>query len=207
MGGAAAWIGLAASVGAQTVVQGAQPPGAGSVAAPAAGPAPAGAPLDPIAAIPPPRREDVASMDGLVKAVYDVISGDAGVKRDWNRFRSLFYPGARLVPTATNAQTGKITTRFLTPEDYVKSSGPFLERESFHEQELVRHVDAYGNIAQVFSSYAARHKLSDEKPFLRGINSFHLFNDGQRWWVKGLTWSAEDAKHPLPAAFEKKQAR
>ena len=37
---------------------------------------------------------DVASIDAIMKAVYDVISGDAGQKRDWDRFRSLFYKDA-----------------------------------------------------------------------------------------------------------------
>ena len=192
---------LAASLpwaGAEARAQSAQPGTA------AAAPAPAVAPADPFAAIPPPRPGDVASIDSIMTALYQVISGDAGVKRDWNRFRSLFYPGARMAPTGKNARTGKIMARYLTAEDYIKSSGPFLEKEGFHEVELVRHVDAYGNIAQVFSSYEARHKLSDPKPFLRGINSVQLFNDGTRWWVSSITWSPEDAQHPLPAAFEKK---
>ena len=197
---------LAASLALVTVAgearaQSAQP------AAPAGAQAPAAAPVDPFAAIPPPRPQDVASIDSILKALYQVISGDAGVKRDCDRFRSLFYPGARMAPTGKNARTGKIMTRYLTPEDYIKGSGPFLEKEGFHEVEMVRHVDAYGNIAQVFSSYEARHKLSDAKPFIRGINSVQLFNDGTRWWVSSITWSPEDAQHPLPPAFEKKKAR
>jgi hypothetical protein len=184
---------------------------ASALAAPAeaqtGAPAAQAAPADPLAAVPEPRPQDVASIDGIVKALYDVISGDAGVKRDWNRFRSLFHPGAKMIPTGKNPRTGVIGARFLAPEDYVKGSGPYLEREGFHEQELVRRVDAFGNIAQVFSSYAARHKLSDDKPFMRGINSIQLFNDGTRWWVTSITWSQEDPAHPLPQAFEKKPVR
>lgn len=193
----------AASAAAQTSAPAAQ---AGNQTAPSLQ-APQPAPVDPFAAIPEPRPVDVASIDGIIKALYEVISGDAGVKRDWNRFRSLYYPGAKMVPTGTNQKTGKTIARYLSPDDYVRTSGPFLEREGFHEQELVRHVDAFGNIAQVFSSYAARHKLTDEKPFLRGINSIQLFNDGKRWWVTGITWSQEDPAHPLPAAYDKKQPR
>jgi hypothetical protein len=106
-----------------------------------------------------------------------------------------------MAPTGTNQKTGKIGTRFLTPEDYIKSNSSYLEGEGFHEQELVRRVDAYGNIAQVFSSYAARHKLADQKPFMRGINSIQLFNDGSRWWVTSITWSQESPQHPLPPQF------
>src|SRR5688500_4215276 len=96
--------------------------------------------------------KDVASIDAIMKAVDDVISGDAGKLRDWDRFRSLFHKDARLIPSAKNAQTGVIGARVMTPEDYVRTSGPFLEKNGFHERELARHTDQYGNIAQVFST-------------------------------------------------------
>jgi hypothetical protein len=164
-------------------------------------------PADPFAGIPAAKPADVASMDGIIAALYDVISGDAGVERDWNRFRSLFYPGARMIPTGRNAKTGHVAAFFIPPEGYIKSSGPLLLKEGFHEQELTRHVDSFGNIAQVFSAYEARHKLTDEKPFLRGINSMQLFNDGKRWWILTITWSAETADHPLPEKYSKKPDR
>src|SRR5256885_12467159 len=63
---------------------------------------------------------DVGSMDSIIKAVYAVISGDAGKPRDWDRFRSLFHPDARLIPSNKNAQTGLVGARALSPEDYVK---------------------------------------------------------------------------------------
>ena len=52
--------------------------------------------------------KDVASIDAIMKAVYDVISGDAGKLRDWDRFRSLFHKDARLIPSGKNPQTGVI---------------------------------------------------------------------------------------------------
>jgi hypothetical protein len=196
---AAAWLAFAASA---AQAQNAQPPAPAGAAAQAAA-----VPVDPFAAIPPPRAEDVASIDGIVAALYAVISGDAGVKRDWNRFRSLFHPGARMIPTGKNPATGKVAARVLAPEDYVRISGPLLERDGFHEQELVRRVDSFGNIAQLFSSYEARRKLSDAKAFMRGINSIQLFNDGSRWWVTSVTWSQESSDHPLPAQFARRPRR
>lgn len=192
----------AAAFGASAAAQTTAPP---AQAAPQAAPKPA--PVDPLAAVPPARAADVASIDAIMKALYDVISGDAGVKRDWNRLRSLFYPGARMMPTGKNSKTGKISARMGNAEEYISSSGAYIEREGFHERELARHVDSYGNIAQVFSSYEARHKLSDPKPFLRGINSFQLLNDGNRWWVLSLTWSQETPEHPLPKEYSKKKGK
>src|SRR6478672_9623729 len=53
---------------------------------------------------------DVASMESIVAALCDVISGPAGKKRDWDRMRSLFIPGARLIPTGKR-QSGEIASR------------------------------------------------------------------------------------------------
>lgn len=147
--------------------------------------------------------KDVSSIDAIMKAVYDVISGDAGKARDWDRFRSLFYKDARLIPSGTNPQTGVTAARVLTPEDYVTRSGPRLEKDGFHEREVARHVDQYGNIAQVFSTYASFHKADDKDPFMRGINSFQLFNDGKRWWVVTIYWQAETKEVPIPKQYLK----
>ncbi|MDP8914702.1 MAG: hypothetical protein M3N39_14150 [Pseudomonadota bacterium] len=165
------------------------------------------APADPFAAIPAARPEDVKSLDAIVAALYDVISGDAGVQRDWNRFRSLFYPGARMIPSGKNAKTGKVGARIASPEAYIQANESFLEGEGFHELELGRHVDSYGTLSQVFSAYEARKKKSDEKPFLRGINSIQLLNDGTRWWVLTLAWAPETPDNPLPERFTKKAER
>src|SRR6187455_3617134 len=72
--------------------------------------------------------KDVDSLDSIMKAVYDVISGDAGKVRDWDRFRSLFHKDARLIPSGKNRDTGVLGARVLTPEDYIKNAGPNLEK-------------------------------------------------------------------------------
>lgn len=161
---------------------------------------PAGAQEPP--ARPNARPADVESMDAILAALYDVISGPAGQKRDWNRMRSLFVDGGRLIAVGKKP-TGEFTQRMMTVEDYIKTSGPFLEEKGFFEREAARHVDTFGNIAQVFSTYEARTKADDAKPFLRGINSIQLMNDGKRWWVVTVYWQAESADTPLPAQYLK----
>ncbi len=147
--------------------------------------------------------KDVASIDSIMKAVYDVISGDAGKARDWDRFRSLFHKDARLIPSGKNPQTGVIGARAMTPEEYATRNGPFLEKNGFHERELARHLDQYGNIAQVFSTYHAFKNATDKEPFMRGINSFQLLNDGKRWWVVTIYWQAETPEAAIPKRFLK----
>lgn len=146
---------------------------------------------------------DVSSIDAIMKAVYDVISGDAVKPRDWDRFRTLFHKDARLIPSGTNPNTKVTGANALTPEDYIKRVEPVFARDGFHERELARHVDTYGNIAQVFSTYHAFRKSTDKEPFLRGINSFQLLNDGKRWWVVTIYWQAETPDNPIPEKYLK----
>ena len=147
---------------------------------------------------------DVKSIDAIIKATYDVISGDAGVERNWDRFHSLFHPTARLIPTAKPRNSDKFAAFPMTPKDYIDRSGSFLVKNGFHEQEISRKTEIFGTIAHVFSTYEGRNKLSDEKPFLRGINSFQLFNDGERWWVMSIFWRQESKETPVPEKYLKK---
>lgn len=149
----------------------------------------------------PADPKDVGSLDSIMKAVYDSISGDAGKERDWDRFRSLFHPDARLIPVGKNAQTGIFGATNFSPDDYAKRAAAILVKDGFHERELARHVDLYGNIAQVFSTYHAFRKSDDKTPFLRGINSFQLLNDGKRWWVLTIYWQAETPDNAIPEKY------
>jgi hypothetical protein len=149
---------------------------------------------------------DVASLDAIMKAVYDVISGDAGKPRDWDRFRTLFHKDARMIPSGKNPTTNVVGARALSPEDYIKRVEPVFAKEGFYEREKARRVDIYGNIAQVFSTYESFHNLTDKKPFMRGINSFQLLNDGKRWWVITIFWQGETADNPIPKKYLKSKS-
>ena len=141
-------------------------------------------------------------MDAIVAALYDVISGPVGQKRNWDRFRSLFVPGARLIPTGRRP-SGEVVSRVRTPEEYIQGSSALLEQNGFFEKEVSRRVEKFGNIVHIFSTYEARHKAEEEKPFMRGINSIQLMNDGKRWWIVTVFWQAEDDNNPLPAEYLK----
>lgn len=146
---------------------------------------------------------DVSSIDGIMKAVYDVISGDAGKPRDWDRMRTLFYRDARMIPSGKNPQTGVVGARALSVDEYITRNEPFFAKEGFFEREIARRTETYGNIAHVFSTYESLHSLSDKKPFARGINSFQLLNDGKRWWVMTIFWQGETAENPIPKEYLK----
>jgi hypothetical protein len=143
---------------------------------------------------------DVSSPDAILTALYDVISGPAGHPRDWNRFRSLFLPGARLIPTGRRPD-GSTGARVLSPEDYIARTTPFFEKEGFYEKEIARRTDRFGNVLHAFSTYEARHSADDAQPFLRGINSIQLYFDGSRWWVVTVFWQPETPDSPLPKSY------
>ena len=151
------------------------------------------------AAAPAARPGDVDSPEHILAALYDVISGPAG-KRDWDRFRSLFYPGARLMPSGKDPQ-GVLGVRVLTPEDYVTRGQAFFDKEGFFERSVANRTEIWDRIAHVWSTYESRHAKDDAKPFARGINSIQLFNDGKRWWVLSVYWEAEDATHTIPEPY------
>jgi hypothetical protein len=61
--------------------------------------------------------QDVADIDGILAALYEVISGPKGRPRDWDRMRSLFVPNARLIPFLPNGTDGKAAIRMLTVDE------------------------------------------------------------------------------------------
>ena len=147
---------------------------------------------------------DVSSIDAVINAAYDVISGPAGAKRDWDRERSLFLPGARLIPTATvpGRNDVDLAPLLLDVEEYIQRVEPLFAEKGFYETEVARRTEQFGQIAQVWSTYESRHREDDPEPFMRGINSFQLFHDGSRWWIVNIYWQHESAAHPIPAKYE-----
>jgi hypothetical protein len=142
--------------------------------------------------------EEVASIDSILAAVYDVISGEAGEPRDWDRFRSLFIDGARLIPRSAANPNGAIV---WSPDDYVTRGEANFKENGFFESEIGRKIDRYGDIAQVFSAYEAKRSADDAEPFVRGINSFQLLHHDGRWWIVTIFWQAETPDNPVPEDY------
>lgn len=142
---------------------------------------------------------DVESIDAIIEAVYDVISGPAGA-RDWDRMRSLFIPEARLIAVGT-APDGSFNKRVMSLDDYIERAGGYFEQNGFVERELARRTERFEHIAHAFSTYESLHSVDDPEPFSRGINSFQLMFDGERWWVVTIYWEAETPDKPIPDKY------
>ena len=144
--------------------------------------------------------KNVASIDSTISTLYSVISGDKGEERNWELFQHLFKKDAKLIPTGKNKK-GETIVRYMSPEDYIKSSGKWLLENGFHEIEINRETQTFGNITHVFSTYESYKSKTDEKPFMRGINSIQLFNDGKRWWIVNVYWMQESDEFPIPEEY------
>lgn len=144
--------------------------------------------------------KDVASVDAIIAALYDVISGDPGAPRDWDRFRNLFKPESKLMPSRKNPQ-GELVLASMSPEDYVQI---FTTRitTGFFERELHRETEQYGTVTHVFSTYETKEK-KDGPVTNRGVNSIQLFFDGKRFYVVNVFWCAESLGFPLPDKYVK----
>ncbi|MEY2574317.1 MAG: hypothetical protein QOJ87_2530 [Verrucomicrobiota bacterium] len=146
---------------------------------------------------------DLSSIEAIIDAAYAVISGPAGQQRDWERERSLFWPGARLIPTAAKAGDNEsaLVPQLLDVDAYIARVEPLFREKGFYETEVARRTEQFGQIAHVWSTYESRYRKEDPDPFMRGINSFQLFHDGARWWIVNIYWQHENAAHPIPDKY------
>ena len=140
-------------------------------------------------------------MDAIVGALYDVISGAKGQARDWDRFRSLFLPDGRLIPSRQDRDTHRADALILTVDGYVERASHNMAAEGFYERGIHNEVEQFGSIVHVWSTYESRHAADDAKPFTRGINSIQLLKSGDRYWVVEVLWDAETPVNPIPAQY------
>jgi hypothetical protein len=139
----------------------------------------------------PVRQSDVATLDAILNALYETVSGPVGQPRDWDRFRSLFLPGGRLMPVVSMPGE-KADVRLLSTEDFIQRVEPIFAVEDFWERETSRQTETFGHFAHVLSFYESL-RSPDGPPFERSVNSIQLLNDGIRWWIVNLMWNTSRA--------------
>jgi len=148
----------------------------------------------------PARPEDVTTIEGIVKASYETISGGVGVPRQWGRDRTLFDPNSRSVAINVNAKTGAIKTTSMTEQEYADRSDASIVKAGFTERELKHVIHRFGNVATVLSSYENATATGKNKE--RGVNIFQLYFDGKRWWILSMVWDEERPDNPIPADLQ-----
>ncbi len=141
---------------------------------------------------------DVSSVDKIIAALYEVISGEAGAPRDWDRFQYLFGKDAKLIPTTKNAE-GNLQYRTMTPAEYITM---FTSRipTGFFEKELHKEINEFGSVVHSFSTYVTS-LTANGLATNRGINSIQLFKDKDRYYIVNIFWCAESMGFPLPEKY------
>lgn len=145
-----------------------------------------------------PRSEDVGTLDGIIRAYYETITGPAGQPRQWARDRTLYIPDMKFV--SIEIRGNKPYANVMSHQQYVEASDAYMVKNGFFEREIHRVSRSYGTMTQVFSAYEARN--TEKGPVIaRGINSLELFHDGNRWWITAAMWEDERPGNPIPKEF------
>ncbi|MEZ2415485.1 hypothetical protein ACA086_11015 [Muriicola sp. E247] len=151
--------------------------------------------------------KSVESIDSIIDTNYIILGGEQGEPRDWELYKFLFHPDGRLIRYEKSLTDGVLRPQFLTVDDYINTTGKWLDsgrKSAFYENEAHKEVHAFGNIAQVFSTYQSfnsKEEMAENKIHARGINSFQLLFDEDRWWILNLFWARETPELPIPDKF------
>jgi len=143
--------------------------------------------------------DNVSTLDGIIKAFYDVVSVKKGSKVYFERDSLLHWKDVRVGGVSMN-KNGKATIGFVTLKRFHELSDPYVEKDGFDEKEISRKVEKFGAVYHVWSTYESRNEPGG--PVIdRGINSIELFNDGSRFWILGWFYESERKDNPIPAEY------
>ena len=143
--------------------------------------------------------KDVESPDAIITTLYELVSGPQG-ERDWDRMKTLYLDGARLIPTGVRAN-GESGLRVLSVNDWIDGARDLFAESGFYETEISRTTETFGNIVHAFSTYEARWNEDDAAPFVQGINSIQLLKKEGRWWIVNVFWDNASEDNPIPADY------
>jgi hypothetical protein len=156
---------------------------------------------------PPAAPADAASVDSIIAALYESVSHPSDREPNWDRMRTICLPVGMFIPPKKPNEDIFTVLDVDAFEERVKKGAAAMkakgEASGFSEREISRHTDCFGNVCQVFSTYEGRRAPSDEKPFVRGINSIQLVRDGRRWWIASVVWDSERPDNPIPPDYLK----
>jgi len=156
----------------------------------------------------PGRAGDGASVDSVLAALYASVSHPDGAEPDWARMRAVMLPVGMFIPPKRPKEEFFTVLDVDGFRDRVRKGAAAAKEKgdstAFYENEVARRLDCFGNVCQAFSTYEARRAPSDEKPFVSGINSIQIINDGERWWIASVVWDTERTGNPIPDQYKPK---
>lgn len=141
--------------------------------------------------------QEQQELNELMRAFYRVISFTEGGAPDWERMSGLFSKHARITRVTPEATDHMDLTGFRNMAEELMEVGAFT---SFHESELARRTDRFGDVVHIASAYETRVSPTAVDHLERGINSLQLIREDGRWKIVSLCW---DVSAPFSArAFQ-----
>ena len=144
----------------------------------------------------------VKSIDGILKKMLNIISGEKGKIRDWESFRNLFLLTANF--TVLNNAVPNNKDSFAQPvetvnlEEFIKLMHDEYYDAGYLEFETGKTVDQYNGLASVFQSFYGKDSDNHEE---KGINSYQLVFFKNRWWIANLVWVTASNGAPIPQKY------
>lgn len=139
------------------------------------------------------------SIEAIVAEVLEIISGEPGEKRDLDTFQKLFVPEARFT-ILTHAELDNVGSyESVSLAEFVEILQDSYYEDGFKEVELVKHIDQYNGIAQVFQSFYA---VDSKGEGGRGITSYQLLFAQHRWWILNILWTTDSNGAELPLEYQ-----
>jgi hypothetical protein len=143
--------------------------------------------------------EAASTPEGLIRALYDMVSFDAGPEPDWEMFREVFLDDAVLVFSPSRAQP----MRVMGVDGFIQDWRDFfrdaeLAGKGFHETIAGLEVTEFGGLAHAFVIFEPRIGTEPPPRQIRGLDSIELCYDGERWWVAAITTEFEGPGKTIP---------
>ena len=145
-----------------------------------------------------PKEKGDDALGAPLEALYGSISFGKGKRPDFDRLRSLLFPGARLLRVQPTGVESMDVEKFIASFEEHLASGALTE---FRESEIARRVDRFGPMAHVFSTYATTMTLGGVTSSRRGINSIQLVRREETWKVLTIYWTDETDESPIPPEY------
>lgn len=138
--------------------------------------------------------KDVSSIDAIINAYYEVISGASS--DPWQFERDKYIHSANAAITRFD-ENGKTETHTLEAEYVPMALAP---KGDFYEKELKRIVSKHGNMAQVWTAFEIRTDPNMTSK-VRGLNSIQLHFENGRWYIDSWTCEMESDKNSIVTEF------
>lgn len=139
----------------------------------------------------------VKSIDGIVKEVLRLVSGEKGKTRNWEALRNLFLPTATFT-VLNNSDSIPQPVETVSLDDFIKLMHDEYYEQGYLEYEIGKTIDEYNGIANVFQSFYGKDSENREE---RGINSYQLVYFKKRWWVANLLWTGDTNGVKIPDKY------